>query len=128
LQERATDCLSRLPAVVTEVLYRECAESRKDYSGRDTWTDIQTAIEEDYLNKTAAGRVGPNHEHPAVNDAENAIQELSSFVEKLDPMNNPDEERQALFNDFVERLGIRPRMANRQFWEKFLGLSKLYKS
>jgi hypothetical protein len=122
LQKAAKEALEELPSIVVEVLYRNWADSERTYTGKDTWDDIRTAAEEDYLS-IFDDEVELNDEHPAVSKAHDALQELSHLIQKVDPSYQIDEAGKAFHKEFIEKHKIRPLMSNRQFWERFLGLA-----
>jgi hypothetical protein len=111
LCNEAKRVLGRLERATREALFSAMRGERYNPDDRDDQQDARRAEEFDEISIDERG-CAPNSSHPRVGKAEDAVNELDRFLEKL---NDPEFAEQ-----FEDQHQFTASIRNREFWDKFL--------
>lgn len=107
----AKRALSKLKSATVEALYCDLKGERYRPDNPDDWAAVQEA---EKIQEVSADERGcePDTSHPRVRKAEEAVSELSHFLDKLDDA--------AFFGAFEEEHQFPASVTNKEFWDKLL--------
>lgn len=115
LCEKAVKLAQPLPAMVIEAIYHEMTGKEGVPYGQQTWDDIRSAAQDDYLRISRDNDVSVNIDDPKIERYMDALNEVKQFLNGLDGETTFEEE-------YKDEYDHRPVFSSRQLWEEHLGL------
>lgn len=114
LTATASEALTALPSVVSEAIFQIRVHKQwhpsSDFSNDQTWENIYSAKDRNML-VVAGSDVKPDMQHPKVERAINAVNQLSTFLEEAD---------ESFHTDFKQQHDYPLSLDNKDFWKDFL--------